>query len=220
MQFPPTFVLNLADRPEKMEQIRQSFTHWPVTLERITAIRASPGWKGCTASHLKAIQLAKDRNYDWVLILEDDAQLTESGLQTFTRLLPILYARRSEWDIFLGGSTMLEHIRCISSPSQSPPLFQAGAYTTHFCLIHRSTYDKILQYYDDGPIDVYYKEKMRLWMTNPHIAVQRPGASDIQNRQTDYSTLFTKASRQLQRYCVPKTKKRLRRIRKTHRIRR
>jgi hypothetical protein len=194
MRFPPTLVINLVDRPEKMEQTRQSFTHWPVELERLDAVRASPGWKGCTVSHFKAITVAKQRNYDWVLILEDDAQLTESGLQTFTRLLPILYARRSEWDIFLGGSTMLENIRCVS---QSPPLFEAGAYTTHFCLIHRDAYDKILQMYDDGPIDVYYKEKMRLWMTNPHIAIQRPGVSDIENGQTDYGTLFTDASRKL-----------------------
>lgn len=194
MQFPPTLVINLADRPEKLEQTRQSFAKWPVELERLDAVRKSPGWKGCIASHFKAIQLGKERNYDWVLILEDDAQLTDTGLQTFKSLLPILYARRSEWDIFLGGGTMLENIRCVS---QSPPLFQAGAFTTHFCLIHRDAYDKILQTYEDGPIDVYYKEKMRLWLTNPHIAVQRPGVSDIENGQTDYGVLFDNASRQL-----------------------
>lgn len=194
MQFPPTLVINLADRPEKWKQTQESFSHFPVKLERLDAVRASPGWKGCTASHFKAINLAKERNYDWVLILEDDAQLAPNGYAQFVELLPTLHARRDEWDIFLGGATMVQNIQ---QKCHSPPLYQAGAYTTHFCLIHRGAYDKILKTYKDGPIDVYYKEKMRLWMTNPHIAVQRPGLSDIENGETNYNKLFDDASRKL-----------------------
>jgi hypothetical protein len=195
MQFPPTLVINLTDRPEKWKQTQDSFApHFPVKLERLDAVRASPGWKGCTASHFKAIRLAKERDYDWVLILEDDAQLAKDGYQQFVELLPVLHSRRDEWDIFLGGSTMVENI---SQKCTTPPLYQAGAYTTHFCLIHRDAYDKILNTYKDGPIDVYYKESMRLWMTNPHIAVQRPGPSDIENGHTNYNTVFADASRKL-----------------------
>jgi hypothetical protein len=194
MQFPHTFVINLDDRPEKWKQTVESFKSFPVTLERLDAVRASPGWKGCTASHFKAIQLAKERKYEWVLILEDDAQLVKNGYEKFMELLPIIYAHRHKWDIFLGGATMVENVRQILS---SPPLYQAGAYTTHFCLIHNGAYDKILSEYDDGPIDVYYKEKMRLWMTNPHIATQRPGVSDIENGETNYNKIFDDASRKL-----------------------
>ncbi len=191
MQFPPTLVINLADRPEKWKQTCESFAQFPVKLERLDAVKASPGWKGCTASHFKAIKLAKERNYDWVLILEDDAQLSKDGYAQFMEVLPTLYRRREEWDIFLGGATMVENVKQTCSV---PRLYQAGAYTTHFCLIHRGVYDKILNTYDDGPIDVYYKKKMRLWMTNPHIATQRPGPSDIENGNTNYNKLFDDAS--------------------------
>lgn len=191
MQFPPTLVINLVDRPEKWKQTQDSFKDFPVELERLDAVKKSPGWKGCTASHFKAIELAKQRGYEWVLVLEDDAQLSTDGLRQFKELLPILYARRAEWDIFLGGATFVDHIRQVS---RLPPIYQAGAYTTHFCLIHNGAYDKILSQYDDGPIDVYYKEKMRLWMTNPHIATQRPGVSDIEHGVSNYNTLFDDAS--------------------------
>jgi GR25 family glycosyltransferase involved in LPS biosynthesis len=194
MQFPPTLVINLADRPEKWKQTQESFAQFPVTLERLDAVRASPGWKGCTASHFKAINLAKERKYEWVLILEDDAQLAANGYAQFMELLPVLHVRRDEWDIFLGGATMVEHVQ---QKCTTPPLYQAGAYTTHFCLIHRDAYDKILNTYKDGPIDVYYKETMRLWMTNPHIAIQRPGVSDIEHKNTNYNKLFDDASRKL-----------------------
>jgi hypothetical protein len=191
MQFPPTLVINLVDRPEKWKQTQDSFKMLPVELERLDAVRKSPGWKGCTASHFKAIELAKQRGYEWVLILEDDAQLSENGLAQFMDVLPILYKRRSEWDIFLGGATFVDNVRQVCA---TPPIYQAGAYTTHFCLIHNGSYDKILNQYDDGPIDVYYKNKMRLWMTNPHIATQRPGVSDIEQGESNYNKLFDNAS--------------------------
>jgi hypothetical protein len=187
MQFPQTLVINLADRPEKWKQTQDTFQQFPVELERLDAVRKSPGWKGCAASHFKAIELAKQRGYNWVLILEDDAQLSETGLAQFNELLPILYERRSEWDIFLGGATFVDNVRLVHS---KPPIYQAGGFTTHFCLIHNGSYDKILNQYTDGPIDVYYKEKMRLWMTNPHISTQRPGVSDIEQGESNYNKLF------------------------------
>lgn len=194
MEFPPTIVINLADRPQKWEQTVNSFAEFPVKLERLDAVRASPGWKGCAASHLKAIRLAKERNYDWVLVLEDDAELSKNGLKQFMELLPILYDRRAEWDIFLGGSTFVKNA---SVRNISPPIYEAYAYTAHFCLIHRDTYDKILNEYNDEAIDVYYAEKLRLWMTIPHIATQRPGLSDIVNGKTNYNKLFDDATRKL-----------------------
>lgn len=194
MQFPPTLVINLADRPEKWKKTVETFSMFPVQLERVDAVKASPGWKGCSASHLKAIRLAKERNYEWVIILEDDAQFSNEGYKQFLDLLPILHKRRDEWDIFLGGATMIDNVRQIS---HTPRLYQAGAYTAHFCLIHKNAYDKILDNYEDGPIDVYYKEKMRLWMTLPHISTQRPGPSDIENENTNYNKYFDEASRKL-----------------------
>lgn len=190
MQFPPTLVINLTERPEKWKQIQESFKDFPVVLERLDAVKKSPGWKGCTASHFKAIELAKQRNYEWVLILEDDAQLSTNGLARFMDVLPMLYKRRDEWDIFLGGATFVDNVRQVSN---QPPIYRAGAYTTHFCLIHNGAYDKILSQYKDGPIDVYYKANMRLWMTNPHIATQRPGPSDIEQGESNYSKLFDDA---------------------------
>jgi hypothetical protein len=194
MQFPPTLVINLEDRPEKWQQTQISFQSFPVPLERLDAVRKSPGWKGCAASHFKAIELAKQHGYEWVLILEDDAELSYGGYERFMELLPLLYARRAEWDIFLGGATFVDRVRQVSI---TPPVYQAGAYTTHFCLIHNGAYDKILSNYVDGPIDVYYKENMRLWMTNPHIATQRPGPSDIEQGVSNYTCLFDEASRKL-----------------------
>lgn len=196
-EFPPTLVINLAEREDRWNATKDSFSRWPVQLERVDAVRMKPGWKGCAASHVKAVRLAKERGLDMVLILEDDALLVPGGIERFETLLPVLKARRNEWEIFLGGSTFLEDLQTVSVV---PPLFKAGAYTAHFCLVNSTAFDKILNEYDpdrDREIDVFYKKHLKLWMTNPHIAIQRSGLSNISGNVEDYNILFNIASAQM-----------------------
>jgi GR25 family glycosyltransferase involved in LPS biosynthesis len=191
---PETLVINLAEREDKWNEIKESFSRWPVQLERLDAVRMKPGWKGCAASHIKAIRLAKERGLDMVIILEDDALLVPGGIERFETLLPVLKARREEWDIFLGGATYLENIRTVSLV---PPLFQAQGLTTHFTLVNSTAFDKILNGYNldgDLKIDEFYRQNLNLWMTNPHIATQRAGLSDIGDKVEDYDIHFNKAS--------------------------
>jgi GR25 family glycosyltransferase involved in LPS biosynthesis len=86
INFPPVFVINLEDRKDRWAEIQESFRNWPVQLERIDAVRASPGWKGCFESHKKVVQLAKDKGYPWVLVLEDDCMpCSETSFTQFSR---------------------------------------------------------------------------------------------------------------------------------------
>jgi hypothetical protein len=194
---PETLVINLAEREDKWNEVRESFSRWPVQLERLDAVRMKPGWKGCAASHLKAIRLAKERGLDMVIILEDDALLVPGGIERFETLLPVLKARRKEWEIFLGGATFLEDLQTVSLV---PPLYRARAYTTHFTLVNGAAFDKILDGYDpdgDMQIDQFYRLNLVLWMTNPHIAIQRSGLSDIGDKVEDYNIHFDKATRDM-----------------------
>lgn len=194
MDFPNIFVINLDDRTERWEEIQQSFADWP-PLERVSAVKDSPGWKGCAKSHIKCIRLSKERGYPWVLILEDDCLVKPDSLDRFRELLPVLWERRSEWDIFLGGSTSVKNIKLMET---KPPIFSISGPTTHFCLINMEAYDKVLNGYDlTKEIDVFYEESIRLWCTAPFIAVQRPGKSDIENKNVSYSEQFAHSEQKL-----------------------
>ena len=74
MNFPPVFVINLDKRPDRWSDIQVEFKDW--NIERVSATEFNPGWKGCTLSHIKCLELANQRNYDWILIVEDDCVLT------------------------------------------------------------------------------------------------------------------------------------------------
>ena len=200
MQFPPTLVINLDSRKDRLSEFTKEFENWPVTVERVSGVKYSPGWKGCSASHLKCVKLAKERNYPWVLIVEDDCILTPGASEEFQKVLPYLWQNRSSWDIFYGGVTSVKKFKRIS---HSPPIFQVTCFAAHFCLIHSSSYNKILnnhpQSIDDykDPIDVYYADTLRIWTTAPFFARQRPSKSDIEEGVKDYTDFFNRSEKKL-----------------------
>jgi len=176
MEFPPILVINLAHRSDRWAQIQEDFLSWGIPLERVEAVKDSPGWKGCWKSHKKCIQLAKDRGYPWVLVLEDDCYPEGEGRQKFLELLPILWDDRKQFDIFLGGTGWIEEPKLLRN---DPPIFSVKSTLTHFTLVTEDAYDRILDMEMSEPIDEFYKKYMRTWCTVPHIANQRPGENDI-----------------------------------------
>lgn len=189
VRFPPTLVINLPERTDRWKAVSDMFASWPVPVERTNAIKQSPGWKGCTLSHLQCLQIAHRRNYPWVLCIEDDCVLTKDAQQRFQALLPHLWANRGKWDVFSGGVTFLtDHTRIQSHP----PLFEVSGYAAHFVLIHRDAYIRIIRALTNAmqalpKIDVFYAEHMRIWTTAPYLAMQKPDTSDIEQSYKNYT---------------------------------
>lgn len=67
----PKFVLNLDRRPDRMESIAKEMKYMDWEFERFSAIDTN-SYMGCTKSTLEIIKIAKERNYDQVMIVEDD----------------------------------------------------------------------------------------------------------------------------------------------------
>lgn len=197
MEFPPILVINLDNRTDKWEQIQKDFQDWPVKLERVSAIKDDTGWKGCYLSHLKCVKIAKERNYPWVLYLEDDCMLTPGAKQRFTNLLPFLWYARPHWDYFMGG---LSGVTGCGLINVEQTLYIARGFGAHFCLIHSDTYDRVLDIMDiepEEPCDSLYRKAMRLWITIPFIAKQYAGYSDISNTHKDSYSEYDEAEQML-----------------------
>lgn len=197
---PPILCINLPERTDRRTSLLKEFALWPARIQFVEAIRKKPGWKGCTLSHLKCIEIAKERNYPWVLCIEDDCQLRPGALQAFRKVLPYLWTHRDKWDVFSGGISLLKHT---GSPIDTKlSLIEANGYAAQFILIHVGTYDKILNNMpkDDENIkiiDVFYCEKMRMWTHVPYLSGQRPDKSDIENKDVNYIKHFQKSEKTL-----------------------
>jgi hypothetical protein len=192
--FPPTLYINLDKNENRDNKLKNEFSKWPSSPERISAIKHIFGWMGCAASHIKCIKIAKERNYPWVLVIEDDCKLSSSALDTFQKILPYLWNNKNKWDIFNGGPIVLKNITRISN---NPQLFDVYGMSCHFCLINSFTYDKIItnNIVDKMiPIDVTYANKLRIWSTVPHIATQYEGQSDIIHCVTNHTNKFEESN--------------------------
>lgn len=100
-----------------------------------------PGELGCTMSHINALKIAKDNNWPYVIVLEDDVTIAEDFEKRINFLMKIL---PSDW----------EHIYLSGKPHNPPPassLFFAhvvkneAMQQTHSMIIRQIAYDKLIE---------------------------------------------------------------------------
>ena len=204
MSFPPTLFINLNKETGRLKTITEDFKFagWPVPLERVEAVKRKPGYIGCTLSHMKCLELAVQRNYDWVLILEDDCLLKPRARDRFTALLPELWETRDTWDIYSAGPVTINSHKLVNRKSG---LFKTTGQSSHFVLVHKEACKKILKEISElkelEPIDWFYRHHMRTLTSVPYIATQRPGISSVvikgESKAVDHTEAFNKTEQQL-----------------------
>lgn len=78
--FKHTFFINLESRPDRLEEVQGELAKMGIVGERVNAVKAKIGGIGCTLSHIRCLEEAKKRGYDWVFICEDDIKFTNPDL--------------------------------------------------------------------------------------------------------------------------------------------
>jgi hypothetical protein len=149
--------------------------------ERFGAERYLAGACGCKMSHFKAIRLARDRHYQNVLILEDDAMLADGALSRFSRAWRELDG--GKWDmLYLGG----RHRSPRKPWYHSPNLIRVRCtYQTHAYAVDQTFYDFLLQKIvsSSREIDVVYADEVqpfnRCFGVYPNVLIQDSMSSDI-----------------------------------------
>lgn len=194
--------INLDERPDKRAITEAEFAKHGLTVERVSGIKGNPnglqtvgkaGDVGCTLSHVKCIQLAKERGWDKVLIFEDDVALRDNYGELFCN-----YVRQvpDDWDmVYLGGN----HWGRDLSMRYNPMLYRISdniartkhTLTTHAYIIRDSMYDAVIEHLGKASkqVDVMYADLQDLYMVytfRPSLAWQRPNRSDINGKDCDY----------------------------------
>jgi glycosyl transferase family 25 len=187
------YCINLDRRPDRWEQVKKEFAKHNLTVERFAGVEgrdfkkvypADPGNCGCTLSHYFIIERAKLLGLDTVMIFECDAELHDN----FNELLSVCFENLpSDWGmLYLGGSHrekpvyVNDHILKVSR-----------TLTTHAYIINSSMFDAVIDTFKnlDQPVDCLYVElqkQFNVYVTNPPLAWQRGGFSDIVGRNMRY----------------------------------
>ena len=192
--FKKSYVINLARRKDRYHEFELMIKQDNIgEIERFDAIQDKiDGARGCAASHIAIINLAKHKGYENVLIFEDDAMFA-NGMKFI--LNPALNQLMSlKWDFFYFGGRLIAPAKIVS-PNLAKII---GTYCTHAYAVNHTMYDRILKYdySKDGPIDVFYSlitREVNSYICYPIACYQRPSVSDLIGGPMDYRELLKKS---------------------------
>jgi GR25 family glycosyltransferase involved in LPS biosynthesis len=193
-----TLLINLESRQDRLEHAQQEFAKLGHSFERVNAIKMKIGSVGCTLSHIRCLELAKQRNLEQVFICEDDIAFTNPDLFK-ENLAKFEENEEINWDLLIIGGNNV------------PPFQQITDYcarvfycqTTTGYVVKKHYYDTLLQNFKESAkmlmmnpanhstyaLDMYWKRLQRqdFWyMITPATVIQYESYSDIEGRVVNY----------------------------------
>ena len=194
------FYINLDSRTDRKQLIENELNELEWKYERFPAIEKEDGRLGCSMSHLRVLMMAKERNLDHVIILEDDIHFKNPRF--FNEHLK--KAITHDFDVLLIAG----NIRPPITPTDNPNLFRVQkSYTTTGYIVKKHYYDKLIQNYKMGilqlmknpeqmgryEIDVFWdtlQQKDHWFIIMPRTVTQLVDYSDILKRDVNYDHLM------------------------------
>jgi glycosyl transferase, family 25 len=197
------FYINLDSRPDRKSWCEQQLHSVGLQATRFKAIKLQNGAIGCSMSHLKCLQTAKENDWGHLLIVEDDIEFTnpelfKSQLDKFLTSTP-----KNEWDVVILAGNNMPPYEVISDCCVKVTRCQ----TTTSYLVNGHYFDTLIANIKEGlallmkephnhriyAIDKYWfrlQQKDRWFLITPLTVVQRQDYSDIEQRITNYGNVM------------------------------
>jgi len=207
--FDKIYCINLESRADRWEASCEEFEKVGLLdrVERFEGIPRREGIIGCTLSHVRLIERAKNKGFKNIFIFEDDIQFINYDDSIIKDAIKDL--RQRKWGLFYLGSSANCKFH-YTTPHLVRPVNSDGLKAAHAYAINSSAYNKILSHNwiwkqcekeisflsDESlrlykHIDKFYRDILipnyHCYHINPIMAVQRSSYSDVQNRDVDYS---------------------------------
>ena len=186
------FYINLDHRTDRRSDMERQFKELNLEAERFSAVKMTPGEFGCALSHIKCLEMALERGYENVLIVEDDMTWTVTR-EELDKRVGNFFETIKEWD-FLFFAYLAYKLDFISKGICRI----TRASTTTCYLVNRHYIPTLLKSYkaifsipiNNGiivGIDMNWDELLRdgnFYALVPTMGVQKDGISDIRGKQT------------------------------------
>jgi glycosyl transferase, family 25 len=198
------YYINLDTRPDRKTHVESQLDSIGIKqYTRFSACMMANGAIGCSTSHLKILEMAREQNLPHVLIVEDDIEFTKPDV--FVKQINQFLSHNdpTTYDVLLlagnnippykkHGESSVQVSHCQTTTSY---LVQSHYYDT---LIKNFTesLEKLVQYPDQPikyAIDKFWiqlQKRHRWYLIIPLTIVQKPDFSDIEKRDTNYNHLM------------------------------
>lgn len=202
------YVINLEKRKDRWDKIKSKFKE--LNLIRVEAIENNiDGSIGCFQSHQKCIKIAKDKNLNKILVIEDDCDIMNLNTNEFIYLLKeldIFLNNLENWNILYGAGNKLKYENIINKISFETNLKKKfNIYeinflkTSHFVWYNNTIYDLILNLDANktNPIDRFWHGKFNSLVIIPFITTQIDDFSDIEKKKCSYTNSLKRYEKRL-----------------------
>ena len=195
--------INLSNRLDRKEHVEKELAKIGIQFERFNAIKLPNGAIGCSMSHLKCLQTAKEMGWSHVFVCEDDIQFLDPELFK-NQLGHFLKNHTDDWDVLLvAGNNMPPYI-----PIDDTCVKVKQCQTTTGYIVKQHYYDTLIDNIKLGiqnlmrephkhtlyAIDKYWfflQQQHRWFLIIPLTVVQRTDYSDIEKRMVNYKRTMT-----------------------------
>ena len=196
------FYINLETRPDRRVHVEKQMQLLGIPAERFNAIKLKNGALGCSMSHLKCLEMAKQNGWDHILIVEDDILFIDPSLFKAQMNL-FLKNHSSEFDVVLVAGNNVPPYQ----PVDDSCIKIRNCQTTTGYLVRSHYYDTLIQNVKEGiqhlmknqdhhtmyAIDKYWfrlQERDNWFLVIPLSVIQREDYSDIEKRTANYKRVM------------------------------
>jgi glycosyl transferase family 25 len=195
------FYINLENRPDRKEHVEKQLKNIGISATRFNAVKLTNGAVGCSMSHLKCLEIARQNNWDHVMIVEDDILFLNPNL--FKNQLNKFLKNHKNFDVLLIAGNNVPPYQKIDDSCIKVYRCQ----TTTGYIVQSHYYDKLINNIKEGikhlitnpeqhvlyAIDKYWfhlQEKDNWFLITPLTVTQKEGYSDIEKRPTNYTKVM------------------------------
>ncbi len=193
------FYINLDDRKDRNKNCIEELLKWDITPNRFPAIKNKMGIVGCGMSHLKCLQMAKEKRYPYVALFEDDIVIPKP--KQVENIVNRIINSDVHWDVLLLSGNNFK-----PNKKETDDYYIVNkCFTTTAYIVRESFYDTMIENLKEGLIflmetgdrqfslDAWWCHLQRehnFLLINPASIYQRPDYSDIENKYVDYKNLM------------------------------
>jgi hypothetical protein len=197
-----TIYINLENRKDRYEHVKKELSKIYIDNPvHMPAIKMENGAIGCTVSHIKCIEYAKNKNLPYIFICEDDITF----LYPYTLLDSLNKFEQSnlKWDVIIIGGNNVPPYKNVSEFCIQ--VFNCQTTTGYIVASHY--YDTLIKNFRESAknlirnpsdkklyaLDIYWKQLQQQdnwYMIVPTSVVQYNDYSDIEGKVVDYQVLM------------------------------
>jgi hypothetical protein len=207
--FPPNILyINLDHREDRKWHVVSQFNQLGFTsFERFPATKTTNGAVGCGISHIKCLELALERNWEMVTIIEDDFKCVD--IPQFRHSLSAFWKNHQKdniiWDVLLlGGNNCPPYTKipgveyCVQVSNCQTTIGYVVKRAFYPTLINnmREAISKLMRFPDlkkQFAIDIYWKPLQasgRWYLITPLTITQHTCYSDVEEQEKNYDNLM------------------------------